>query len=177
MTATFHYDSPLGDILLAADDEGLTQLSFNGQKDFPHQPDSAQEQPTHPVLVSTQRWLDSYFAGKIPDFTPPLHAQGTDFQCAVWRLLLDIPYGDTTTYGALAAEIARLRGRARMSAQAIGGAVGRNPIGIIVPCHRVIGAGGNLTGYAGGLDKKVALLTLEGVDMSHLFLPKKGTAL
>lgn len=170
------YTSPLGKILLTSDDEGLTHLAFDGQKYFPALT-GAQEMPSHPILISAQRWLDHYFAGENPDFTPPLHASGSDFQRAVWQLLLAIPYGETTTYGAIAQEIARLQQRSRMSAQAVGGAVGHNPIGIIVPCHRVVGASGSLTGYAGGLDKKIALLKLEGVEMSRFFVPKKGTAL
>lgn len=170
------YTSPLGEILLTSDDEGLTPLAFDGQKYFPALT-NAQESPAHPILISAQRWLDSYFAGENPDFTPPLHANGSDFQRAVWQLLLAISYGETTTYGAIAQEIARLQQRSRMSAQAVGGAVGHNPIGIIVPCHRVVGASGSLTGYAGGIDKKIALLKLEGVEMSRFFVPKKGTAL
>ena len=149
------YTSPLGEILLASDDEGLTHLAFDGQKYFPALT-NAQKMPSHPILISAQRWLDSYFAGENPELTPPLHASGSNFQRAVWQLLLAIPYGETTTYGAIAQEIARLQQRSRMSAQAVGGAVGHNPIGIIVPCHRVVGASGSLTGYAGGLDKKIA---------------------
>ena len=176
MLYTTTYRSPLGEILLAGSDEGLTHLAFDGQKYAP-QLTGAVTMPDHPVLAAARRWLDVYFAGRDPDFMPPLHPQGTAFQEAVWQLLLKIPYGQTTTYGALAKEIARLPGRARMSAQAVGGAVGRNPIGIIVPCHRVVGASGSLTGYAGGLDKKIALLTLEGIDTSRFSMPKKGTAL
>ena len=176
MLYTTTYRSPLGEILLAGSDEGLTHLAFDGQKYGP-QLTGAVTMPDHPVLAAARRWLDVYFAGHDPDFMPPLHPQGTAFQEAVWQLLLKIPYGHTTTYGALAKEIARLLGRARMSAQAVGGAVGRNPIGIIVPCHRVVGASGSLTGYAGGLDKKIALLALEGIDTSRFSIPKKGTAL
>lgn len=175
MVAYDYYHSPLGDILLTCDDDCLTQLSFCIQRILPMQ--AANGAIRHPVIAAAKRWLDIYFAGNIPDFTPPLHAQGTAFQQAVWKLLMAIPYGDTTTYGALANEIAGQQGTSHMSAQAIGGAVGKNPIGIIVPCHRVIGVDGNLTGYAGGLDKKIALLTLEGIDMSTLYLPKKGGAL
>ena len=150
-----NYGSPLGNILLAADDEGLTTLDFTEKKDaISH---------NHPILREAARWLDIYFSGQNPGFTPPLHLLGTPFQTEVWRLLLDIPFGKTTTYGALAKEIARRRGVRRMSAQAIGGAVGRNPVALIVPCHRVIGADGSLTGYAGGLDKKASLLSLEGI--------------
>lgn len=109
------YTSPLGEILLASDDEGLTHLAFDGQKYFPALT-NAQKMPSHPILISAQRWLDSYFAGENPELTPPLHASGSDFQRAVWQLLLAIPYGETTTYGAIAQEIARLQQRSRMSA-------------------------------------------------------------
>ena len=155
MICSANYDSPLGNILLAAEDEGLTTLDFTAKKDAGSR--------NHPILRETARWLDIYFSGEDPGFTPPLHLLGTSFQMEVWRLLLDIPYGKTTTYGALAKEIARRRGVRRMSAQAIGGAVGRNPVALIVPCHRVIGADGSLTGYASGLDKKAKLLALEGI--------------
>ena len=130
-----------------------------------------------PVLEETKRWLDIYFAGREPDFLPPLHLAGSPFRQEVWALLRQIPYGETTTYRALAEAVARKRGLRRMSAQAVGGAVGHNPISIIVPCHRVVGSDGSLTGYAGGLERKVQLLRLEGVDMSRLYAPKKGTAL
>ncbi|MBQ9349310.1 MAG: methylated-DNA--[Oscillibacter sp.] len=121
------------------------------------------------ALDAAQAWLDTYFAGRMPDFTPPLHLAGTVFQRTVWDLLLQIPYGTVTTYGDLAHRIAARNGIARMSAQAAGGAVGRNPVPIIVPCHRVVGADGSLTGYAGGLDRKARLLELEGVDMRRLW--------
>ncbi|MEE0434379.1 MAG: methylated-DNA--[protein]-cysteine S-methyltransferase [Peptococcaceae bacterium] len=176
MIYTSHYVSPLGKILLAADDEGLTHLSFSGQK---YAPDlrTAIGKPALPVFADTRHWLDCYFSGEKPDFTPPLHLQGTNFQEAVWQELLAIPYGETTTYGAIAKTLCDKLDRPRMSAQAVGGAVGHNPIGIIVPCHRVIGTHGSLTGYAGGLDKKVALLQLEGIDTSRFTMPKKGSAL
>ena len=155
MIYSAYYDSPLGNILLAADDEGVTTLDFTEKKDAVSR--------NHPILREAAHWLDIYFSGKNPGFTPTLHLFGTPFRMEVWRLLLDIPFGKTTTYGALAKEIARRRGVHRMSAQAIGGAVGRNPVALIVPCHRVIGADGSLTGYAGGLDKKASLLSLEGI--------------
>ena len=176
MLYTTHYASPLGALLLVCDNDGLTHLAFAQQKYFPNLA-ASQKAPDHPILTLTRRWLDSYFTGTAPDFTPPLHASGSEFQRAVWQLLLAIPYGETTTYGVLAKEIARRQNRARMSAQAVGGAVGRNPIGIIVPCHRVVGTNGSLTGYAAGLDKKIALLALEGIDTTRFFRPKKGTAL
>ena len=129
------------------------------------------------VFDQTKRWLDLYFSGREPGFTPALNPLGSAFRRAVWEILLKIPYGKTTTYGQIAREIAAARGLAKMSAQAVGGAVGHNEISIIIPCHRVIGAHGNLTGYAGGIDRKIKLLQLEGVDMRGLFTPTKGTAL
>ena len=167
MTFTQHYDSPLGSILLTADEMGLTGLWFDGQKHFARDLPAQHTEQDTPVLLEAKRWLDIYFAGGQPDFTPPLHLIGSDFRRRVWKRLLEIPYGQMTTYGAL------LGGG--MSAQAVGGAVGHNPISIIVPCHRVIGANGSLTGYAGGIDKKTALLTLEGVDVGRLTLSKCKT--
>ncbi len=155
MRYTSQYQSPLGDILLAADDQGLTGLWFHGQKYFAQPLDEAAEEKALPIFAQTKQWLDLYFSGQEPDFTPPLHLIGTPFQQAVWNILLTIPYGETLTYGGIA------RVLSQVSAQAVGGAVGRNPISIIVPCHRVVGAKGQLTGYAGGLDRKTALLRLE----------------
>ena len=174
---TQHYASPLGGILLAADACGLTGLWFDGQKYFGGQLPAAYTERQTPVLAQTKRWLDLYFAGKKPDFLPPLHPTGSAFRQAVWALLLQIPYGQTTTYGALAKQLAAKLGRPRMSAQAVGGAVGHNEISILIPCHRVVGTNGSLTGYAGGIDKKVQLLELERADLRGLFVPKWGTAL
>ena len=177
MTFTQHCDSPLGGILLAADEIGLTGLWFDGEKYFAdHLPAEHVEQET-PILTETKRWLDSCFAGKEPDFLPPLHPIGSAFRQSVWEILLQIPYGKTTTYGEIARQLAEKQGLSRMSAQAVGGAVGHNEISIIIPCHRVVGANGSLTGYAGGIDKKMKLLKLEGTDMTGFFVPKKGTAL
>ena len=134
------------------------------------------EQET-PVLAEAKRWLDIYFTAKEPDFLPPLHPTGSEFRKAVWEILLQLPYGQTTTYGEIARQLAKKQGLARMSAQAVGGAVGHNEISIIIPCHRVVGTNGSLTGYAGGIHKKEQLLELERADMSRFFLPKKGTAL
>lgn len=173
---TMMYASALGDILLAADEKGLTGLWFVGQKYYADGLKEPQEKETA-ILREATRWLDQYFAGQEPDFTPPLHPQGTPFQKEVWQLLCEIPYGQRTTYGALAARLAERRGMTHFSAQAVGGAVGRNPVSIIIPCHRVVGSSGSLTGYAGGLERKTRLLALEGVDESGLFIPKKGTAL
>ncbi len=181
MQYTTHYESPLGGILLAADEEGLTGLWFDGQKYYarnlePH-PNPNHEENSHPGFEQTTRWLDIYFTGREPDFMPPLHMIGTDFQISVWKILSQIPYGKTTTYGAIARELASQRGLQRMSAQAVGGAVGHNDISILIPCHRVVGTNGSLTGYAGGIDKKIALLRLERTDMTGFFIPQKGTAL
>ena len=129
-----------------------------------------------PVLAAAGRWLDLYFAGRRPHFIPPLHLTGTEFRMAVWSLLQEIPYGEVTTYGELARQLAQRLEVPHMSAQAVGGAVGHNAISIIIPCHRVVGAGGSLTGYAGGIDRKVQLLTLEHADTSGFFVPKKSTA-
>lgn len=155
------YGSPLGSMLLAADDIGLTGLWFEGQKYSVLHPDKENEKKRLPVFEQTVKWLDIYFSGHEPDFNIPLHFTGSEFQNEVWEMLCGIPYGNTTTYGEIAGRLAEKRGLARMSAQAAGGAVARNKISIIVPCHRVVGANGNLTGYAGGIDKKIALLKLE----------------
>ena len=130
-----------------------------------------------PTLAETKRWLDIYFTGREPGFLPPLHPIGSAFRQSVWELLLRIPYGQTTTYGEIAQELAAKRGLARISAQAVGGAVGHNEISILIPCHRVVGMSGSLTGYAGGISKKAKLLELERADMNALFIPKRGTAL
>ena len=172
-----HYQSPLGNILLAADDIGLTGLWFEGQKYYALYLDKEHMEKEIPLFKDVKHWLDIYFSGKEPDFKLPLHFTGTDFQNEVWEILYSIPYGKTMTYGEIAKQIAANRGLKRMSAQAVGGAVGHNEISIIVPCHRVVGTNGSLTGYAGVIDKKVALLTLENVDTSAFFVPKKGTAL
>ncbi len=177
MVSTCHYDSPLGGILLAADEIGLTGLWFDGEKYFAdHLPSEHTERET-PILAEVKRWLDIYFAGKEPDFLPPLHPIGSAFRQSVWEILLQIPYGKTTTYGEIARQLAEKQRLPRMSAQAVGGAVGHNEISIIIPCHRVVGTNGSLTGYAGGIDKKVKLLKLERTDMTGFFVPKKGTAL
>lgn len=151
-----HYASPLGPILLAADETGLTGLWFEAQKYFPSFSGVEYQEKETPVLTETVRWLDVYFSGKDPGFLPPLHPQGSPFRQTVWDILLTIPRGQTMTYG----EIARRLGV--RSAQAVGGAVGHNPISILIPCHRVVGSDGSLTGYAGGFDRKTRLLQLEG---------------
>lgn len=173
MTYLQRYDSPLGDILLTADEIGLTGLWLDGQKYFARDLSAERVEREVPILAEAKRWLDIYFTGREPDFLPPLHPIGSAFRQAVWKILLQIPYGRTTTYG----EIARQLAKPRMSAQAVGGAVGHNEIAIIIPCHRVVGTNGSLTGYAGGIAIKERLLRLEHTDMSRFFVPKKGTAL
>lgn len=155
ITYTYNYSSPEGEILLAANDNGLTGLWFYGAKYFAADLEDARTEKLTPVLRQTLRWLDTYFSGSEPDFMPPLELHGSDFRRRVWAELAKIPYGETVTYG----EIAKKLGV--KSAQAVGGAVGHNPVSIIVPCHRVLGADGSLTGYAGGTDKKARLLELE----------------
>ena len=177
MVFTQHYASPLGDILLAADEIGLIGLWFDGQKYFARDlPAEHTEQETC-VLTEAKRWLDVYFDGRKPDFTPPLHPIGSAFRQSVWEILLQIPYGETMTYGEIARRLAEKQGLSQMSAQAVGGAVGHNEVSIIIPCHRVVGTNGSLTGYAGGIGKKVKLLELEHADITGFFVPKKGTAL
>ena len=167
----------LGDILLASDETGLTGLWFEGQKYFANTlPEEHISQETE-ILAEAKKWLDIYFAGKEPKFTPPLHPNGSAFRQAVWKILLQIPYGQTITYGEIARQMSEIQNTPHMSAQAVGGAVGHNEISIIIPCHRVVGTNGSLTGYAGSIDRKISLLKLEHSDMSSFFIPKKGTAL
>lgn len=163
--------------MLAADGTGLRGLWFDGQKYFARDLSAERIEQNTPALTEAKRWLDIYFAGKEPDFLPPLHPTGSAFRQSVWEILLKIPYGQTITYGDIARQLAAKRGLANMSAQAVGGAVGHNKISVIIPCHRVVGTNGSLTGYAGGIDKKIRLLKLERTDMTQLFVPKKGTAL
>lgn len=179
MIRTMHYDSPIGRLLLAEKDHALMGLWMEGQKYFP---DSLigemAESPDSAVLMDTRRWLDRYFQKERPSAGElPLAPEGSDFRKEVWKILCEIPYGTVMTYGEIAQNIAERRGLPHMSAQAVGGAVGHNPISIIIPCHRVIGTNGSLTGYAGGLEKKIRLLTHEGVDIGPFFMPAKGTAL
>lgn len=160
-----HYDSPLGGITMASDGDALIGLWFDGQKYFADVLDNEYEDRMLPVFEETDRWLDIYFSGKEPDHTPPIRMKTSGFRKAVWEMLLTIPYGKTMTYGDIAKTIAEKRGISTMSAQAVGGAVGHNAISLIIPCHRVIGADGSLTGYAGGIERKRTLLKLEGADL------------
>ena len=158
---TFVTETPLGAIQAAGEDNAIQGLWFIGQKYFPAGTETWVDKRDYPAFVALVSWLKDYFAGKKPKTKVPLSPVGTDFQQAVWKLLLEIPYGKTTTYGAIATQLAP-DGR-KASAQAVGGAVGHNPISLLIPCHRVLGSDGSLTGYAGGLEKKCALLELEGV--------------
>ncbi len=156
------YDSsPLGTILLTADNVGLTGLYFGEKAELAEISVLPAKECELPIFDETKHWLDIYFSGREPDFTPAIHLTGTEFQMQVWEILRSIPYGETRSYGEIAKQIAKLRGIKRMSAQAVGSAVGHNPISVIVPCHRVIGSDGSLVGYGSGLDRKAALLTLE----------------
>lgn len=148
-----YYDSPVGRLLLTSEHGALTGLWMDARA-----PEGASREEDNPVLIQTKNWLDGYFRGEPPEIDFPLAPEGTAFQCRVWQILLAIPYGETRSYGDIAREAAALMGKKKMSAQAVGGAVGRNPISILIPCHRVVGAGGQLTGYAGGLERKAWLL-------------------
>lgn len=174
-----NYTSPLGTIMLASDGENLIGLWMEGQKYHGGTvPEEMTENDDLPVFAAAKDWLDRYFAGDKPAVSElPLAPTGGEFRQAVWKILCDIPYGECMTYGDIAKKIAVQMNKPGMSGQAVGGAVGHNPISIIIPCHRVIGSNGSLTGYAGGIAKKVKLLEHEGVDVSRLSVPKKGTAL
>lgn len=155
------YASPLGGITMASDGKVLTGLWFDGQKYFGAGLTEGAEEKILPVFEETEKWLNGYFQRKEPKYLPPFRPEGSSFQKEVWEILLTIPYGETLTYGEIAKIMASRRRLPGMSAQAVGGAVGRNPISIIIPCHRVIGKNGSLTGYAGGIEKKERLLRLE----------------
>lgn len=173
------YASPVGLLTLSSDGENLTGLWLEGQKYFGSTiPEELKKQDNLPVFHAVKNWLDRYFDGGRPEISElPLRPIGGEFRQGVWKLLMEIPYGEVITYGDIAKKMAVKLGKRTMSSQAVGGAVGHNPISIIIPCHRVVGASGSLTGYAGGIAKKVRLLELEGVDMSRLFMPAEGTAL
>ena len=154
-------------MIMVSDGKALTGLWFDKQKYIANIWKEESEDKELPVFRDTIQWLELYFQGEIPDFIPELKLEGTEFREAVWKILLTIPYGESMTYGEIAAIIAKQRGVPRMSAQAVGGAVGHNPVSIIVPCHRVLGADGSLTGYAGGLEKKIALLKIENIGVKE----------
>ncbi len=159
-----YYQSPLDKIMLASDGISLVGLWFDRQKYYADVLAKEIEEKNLPIFDSADRWLDTYFAGGVPDFIPQISLRGSEFRKAVWNVLLAIPYGKTLTYGEIARQIAISKGIPSMSAQAVGGAVGHNPISLMVPCHRVVGRNGSLTGYAGGVSKKKYLLSLEGID-------------
>lgn len=179
MVYTAYYNSPIGRLLLAEKDAALVGVWMEGQKYYLGSlRDETEENPESSILQQAVIWLDRYFDGEKPKISElKLSPAGSEFRKEVWNILCEIPYGETMTYGEISQKMALNRGIERMSAQAVGGAVGHNPISIIVPCHRVVGTNGSLTGYAGGIEKKIKLLTHEGVDMDKLFVPKKGTAL
>ena len=173
-----NYSSPLGGITIVSDSEAVIGVWFDGQRYFADTVSGKLEfSEKLPILRGACEWLERYFNGENPSIKElPLAPQGNGFRQRVWDILCKIPYGETVTYGYIAKEIANSLGRKSMSAQAVGGAVGHNPISIIIPCHRVVGSNGSLTGYAGGIDKKIKLLELEGVDISRYKIPLKGTA-
>lgn len=172
------YSSPIGLLTLASKDEQLVGLWVEGQKYFGSRLGELQQQDDLPVFSQTKEWLDRYFAGEQPGISlVPLAPEGSEFRQAIWQILCDIPYGQTTTYGEIARQMAIKMGRPSMSSQAVGGAVGHNPVSIIIPCHRVVGSNLSLTGFASGLAKKIHLLELEGVDISTFSIPQRGTAL
>lgn len=176
MTYLSKLDSPLGPLSLASDGGAVTGLWMERQKYFAAGLEAeTEERADLAVFRRTAAWLDAYFNKRPLPALPPLAPKGSAFRQRVWKLLLEIPFGGTATYGALAEGLKAAGVPA--SAQAVGGAVGHNPIAILIPCHRVVGADGSLTGYAGGVDKKRFLLELEGADLSGLYTPKKGTAL
>ena len=158
---TQHYESPLGGITLASDGKSLIGLWFDGQKHFADTLAACHEEKSLQVFREAVRWLDIYFSGQIPTFTPPLNLRTSPFRQAVWRIMLTIPYGQTMTYSEIALIVAKDMKLPRMSAQAVGGAVGHNAISLIIPCHRVVGTNGSLTGYAAGLERKLKLLKIE----------------
>jgi methylated-DNA-[protein]-cysteine S-methyltransferase len=174
-----HYASPLGKMTLGCHGDSIVGLWLEGQKYFGDTiPEALVVKEDPQVFAKTKNWLDRYFAGEKPKIAElPLAPIGSEFRQAVWKLLCEIPYGEVTTYGSIAKKLAVQLRKDSISSQAVGGAVGHNPISVIIPCHRVVGADGSLTGYAGGIGKKVKLLELEGADMSHLYIPKRGTAL
>lgn len=177
MIHTSTYVSPLGNIVLAANDDALIGLWFEGQKHFFASVNEPTSQCDTPVLIRTRDWLERYFAGEHPSLGElSLSPNGSEFQWTVWRILCEIPYGDTVTYGQIAQRLAAMGDGRCASAQAVGGAVAHNRISIIIPCHRVVGKTGSLTGYAGGIERKLWLLRHEGADTNGLFIPQTSTA-
>lgn len=174
---TKEYHSPIGTVTMASDGQNITGVWMQGQKYFAATLGDHVPETSLPVFGLAEEWLERYFRGEQPEITLPLAPQGNEFRKSVWKILCDIPYGEVITYGQIAKLMAAQLGKTTMSAQAVGGAVGHNPISIIVPCHRVVGSNGSLTGYAGGIERKIKLLQLEKVNMDRLSIPTKGTAL
>ncbi|SDR94931.1 methylated-DNA-[protein]-cysteine S-methyltransferase [Paenibacillaceae bacterium GAS479] len=174
---TKEFNSPIGRMTMASDGENLTGVWMEGQKYFGATLGNHGPGASLPVFDLVEEWLELYFQGEQPGLVLPLAPQGNEFRKSIWSILCDIPYGEVITYGEIAKLVAQKMGRAAMSAQAVGGAVGHNPISIIIPCHRVVGSKGSLTGYAGGIERKIKLLQLERVNMEELYIPAKGTAL
>lgn len=173
---TMEYSSPVGLLTLASDGERITGLWIEGQKHFREKMSDPISGVPLPVFRQAAAWLSRYFNGEAPAMTLPLAPEGSPFRHSVWDILSKIPYGQVIPYGGIARELSIAAGKS-VCAQAVGGAVGHNPISILIPCHRVVGANGSLTGYAGGIDKKIQLLKLEGAPMEKLFVPSRGTAL
>ncbi|MCE7782584.1 methylated-DNA--[protein]-cysteine S-methyltransferase [Staphylococcus xylosus] len=169
------YQSPIGQITLTSDGESITGLWLPNHQDIESHYDDKLIEKDQPVFEQATRWLDSYFSGNKPKIDFPLKAIGTPFRETVWKILLEIPHGETVTYSDIAQKVALERGKEKMSSQAVGGAVGSNPISIIIPCHRVVGKDGSLTGYGGGIDTKIELLKLEQQDMTQFYKPKNST--
>lgn len=177
MTYICTINSPIGLLTVSSNGDDLTGLWIEGQKYFGSTLGKSIENDSLPIFTKVQSWIKQYFDGMQPVIDFPLAPSGSSFRQAVWKILGEIPYGQVVTYGEIAQQIKEKSGKASISAQAVGGAVGHNPISIIIPCHRVVGSDGSLTGYAGGINKKIALLKLENVPMDKLYVPKKGTAL
>ena len=173
MNYYIEYQAPIGDLLIISDGENIIWLGVSGQKYAENVLQDSVLNSNLQIFADVRQWLDLYFSGVEPPFAIPLAPTGTFFRRAVWDILCEIPYGEVLTYGDIAKKIAKQQGKERMSAQAVGGAVGHNPISILIPCHRVVGAGGNLTGFASGMEKKIKLLGLEHIDMQHFYVPKK----
>ena len=179
MIYTSNYKSPIGNLLIASKENKLVGLWIENQKYYiSNFKDKIIETENLEILVKTKKWLDRYFKGEKPDISElEINLIGSEFRKSVWEILKNIPYGEVITYNDIAKELAKQKGIKKMSAQAVGGAVGHNPISIIIPCHRVVGSNGSLTGYAGGIKKKIYLLEHEKVNMDKLFVPTNGTAL
>lgn len=167
------YISPQGEIVLASDGKNLTGLAYTGQKYYDNAIPKESIEKNLEIFEEAVQWLDKYFRGENPGKAPKVKLEGTDFRKQVWEILQNIPYGKVVTYGQIAKEIAKKRKINKMSAQAVGGAVGHNPISIIIPCHRVVGSDGCVTGYAGGVNRKIELLKIEGSYREEFYIPKE----